>query len=127
MSTTRVGLTALLMALAALPPLAQGAEAAASAPAAAAARRLAVAVLAGGKPVADADVLVTAPGMSDKRLVTDQSGQASWSPPVLQRLTVRVIAAGWKTHQRELQWPAQQEQLLVSVALEPLPAPAPAQ
>jgi hypothetical protein len=123
-------LTVLGATLAAPPQVAGAAEAAASAPVAAVAtpaRRLAVAVLADGKPLADADVLITAQGMNDKRLVTDQAGQVQWSPPVLQRLTLRVTAVGWKTHQQELPWPPQQDLLRVNVALERPAAPAPPQ
>ncbi len=91
-------------------------------------RRLAVTVTGGGRVVPDAELLFRADGMADKKLHTDERGQASWSPPSqLQRLKLRVIASGWKTHHVDvpLTAPAAQSQaLMVSLEADP-PTPPP--
>lgn len=91
-------------------------------------RRLAVTVMGGGRVVPDAELLFRADSMTDKKLHTDDRGQASWSPPSqLQSLKLRVIASGWKTRHVvvALAAPAAQPQaLMVSLEADP-PAPSP--
>jgi hypothetical protein len=77
--------------------------AAASKPAASA-QRVVLVITGKGKPVAQADVQLRAAGKPDLNSFTDKDGVASFVPTA-PRYTVRVIARGWVTFEKDYALP----------------------